>query len=264
MYGETGTTAADHSRRRFSFGTFCPEVSAGDEIPQGKLGRVQLVHQPLSDGRNAKGRNEERKDEEHDSAHRLPADEQDQGEQRQHDAAQLTYGGRHAEQKCDHSGQQAPPSRGAARILRTIIAATSIKISGWFVLPPILYRWENRHTRMSSFHRFGTRRHKLRYATLGQNVPKSARSVAPPLPTKSCDFVGYPIIPEVVKAGERRKAAPRQVIGSPPLTAFSAARTAAPKGRHRMMPQRKAPAVFQHDGLDDLIALVFVHKPSSP
>jgi hypothetical protein len=30
------------------------------------------------------------------------------------------------------------------------------------------------------------------------------------------------------------------------------------------MPQRKAPAVFQHDGLDDLIALVFVHIPSSP
>ena len=94
------------SRRRFSFGTFCPEVSAGDEIPQGELGRVQLVHQPLSDGGNAKGRNEERKDEEHDPAHRLPADEQDQGEQRQHNAAQLAHGGRHAEQKCDHSGQQ--------------------------------------------------------------------------------------------------------------------------------------------------------------
>ena len=38
----------------------------------------------------------------------------------------------------------------------------------------------------------GTRRHKLRYATLGQNVPKSAHFVAPPLPTKSCDFAGYP------------------------------------------------------------------------
>lgn len=37
--------------------------------------------------------------------------------------------------------------------------------------------------------------------------------------------------PEVVKAGERHKAAPRQIIGSPPPTAFSAARTAAPKGR---------------------------------
>ena len=36
------------------------------------------------------------------------------------------------------------------------------------------------------------------------------------------------------------------------------------RGSGRMMPQRKAPAVFQHDGLDDLIALVFVHKPSSP
>jgi hypothetical protein len=41
--------------------------------------------------------------------------------------------------------------------LRTIIAATSIKKSGWFVLLPILYRWGNRHTRMSSFHHFGTR-----------------------------------------------------------------------------------------------------------
>ena len=89
-----------------NFGTFCPKVSAGDEIPQGELDRVQLVHQPLSDSRNAKGRNEERKDEEHDPAHRLPADEQDQGEQHQHDAAQLTYGGCHAEQECDHSGQQ--------------------------------------------------------------------------------------------------------------------------------------------------------------
>lgn len=38
--------------------------------------------------------------------------------------------------------------------------------------------------------------------------------------------------PEVVKAGERHKAAPRQVIGSPQLTAFSAARTAIPIGRH--------------------------------
>lgn len=55
---------------------------------------MQLVHQPLSDGGNAKGRNEERKDEEHDPAHRLSADEQDQGEQRQHNAAQLAHSGR--------------------------------------------------------------------------------------------------------------------------------------------------------------------------
>ena len=38
--------------------------------------------------------------------------------------------------------------------------------------------------------------------------------------------------PEVAKAGERHKAAPRQIIGSPQPIAFSAARTAAPKGRH--------------------------------
>ena len=44
---------------------------------------------------------------------------------------------------------------------------------------------------------FGTRQHKLRYATLGQNVPKSARSVVPPLPTKSYDFAGHPT-PKVI------------------------------------------------------------------
>ena len=31
-----------------------------------------------------------------------------------------------------------------------------------------------------------------------------------------------------------------------------------------VMPQRKAPAIFQHDGLNDLIALVFVHTTSFP
>ena len=50
----------------------------------------------------------------------------------------------------------------------------------------------------------GTRRHKLRYATLGQNVPKSARFVAPPLPTKSCDFAGYPKSQGVFERRERR------------------------------------------------------------
>ena len=30
------------------------------------------------------------------------------------------------------------------------------------------------------------------------------------------------------------------------------------------MPQHKAPAIFQHDGLNDLIALVFVHTTSFP
>ena len=36
------------------------------------------------------------------------------------------------------------------------------------------------------------------------------------------------------------------------------------RGRCGVMPKRKTPAVFQHDSLYDLIALVFVHKPSSP
>ena len=31
-----------------------------------------------------------------------------------------------------------------------------------------------------------------------QFVPKSARSVAPPLPTKSADFAGYPLFSKVV------------------------------------------------------------------
>ena len=48
------------SRRRFSFGTFCPEVSTCDEILQGVFQRVVPVHEPVSDGRDAKGRNEER------------------------------------------------------------------------------------------------------------------------------------------------------------------------------------------------------------
>lgn len=44
--------------------------------------------------------------------YRLPVDEQGQGEQCQHNAAQLTYGGRHAEQECDHNMvSQRPPKR---------------------------------------------------------------------------------------------------------------------------------------------------------
>ena len=57
---------------------------------------------------------------------------------------------------------------------------------GCLLYTSILYRWGNRYTRLSSFHRFGTK------------------------------------CPEVVKAGERHKAAPRQVIGSLQPTAFSA------------------------------------------
>ena len=36
------------------------------------------------------------------------------------------------------------------------------------------------------------------------------------------------------------------------------------RGRGGIMPQRKAAAIFQHDGLNDLIALVFVHTSSFP
>ena len=87
-----------------ALGHFVPKYQ-----PVMKSRRANLAEcspQPLSDGGNAKGRNEERKDEEHNAAHRLPTNEQDQGEQRQHNAAQLTHGGCHAEQECDHSGQQ--------------------------------------------------------------------------------------------------------------------------------------------------------------
>ena len=41
--------------------------------------------------------------------------------------------------------------------------------------------------------------------------------------------------PEVVKAGERHKTAPRQVIGPPQPTTFSVARTAAPKGQRSLV-----------------------------
>ena len=46
--------------RRSDFGTSCPKVSTCAEILQGVFQRVVPVHEPVSDGRDAKGRNEER------------------------------------------------------------------------------------------------------------------------------------------------------------------------------------------------------------
>lgn len=55
--------------RRSDFGTSCPEVSACDEILQGVFQRVEPVHEPVSDGRDSKGRNEERQHKEHHAAY---------------------------------------------------------------------------------------------------------------------------------------------------------------------------------------------------
>ena len=65
-------------------------------------------------------------------------------------------------------------------------------------------RTGQRSERWPATYDLGTRRHKLRHATLGQNVPKSAHFVAPPLPTKSCDFAGYPKSQGVFDSWERR------------------------------------------------------------
>ena len=97
-------TAAVASRRS-DFGTSCPEVSACDEILQGVFQRVEPVHEPVSDGRDAKGRNEERQHKEHHAAQRLAADEQDKGQQGQHHAAYMTQRRSHAIEK-RHDGNE--------------------------------------------------------------------------------------------------------------------------------------------------------------
>ena len=59
----------------------CPEVSTCDEILQGTFQRVEPVYKPVSDGWDAKGRNEERQNKKHYAAQCLTADEQDKGQQ---------------------------------------------------------------------------------------------------------------------------------------------------------------------------------------
>lgn len=93
------------SRRRFCFGTFCPEVSACDEILQGVFQRVKPVHEPVSDGRDSKGRNEECQHKEHHATQRPAADERDKGQQGQHHAAYMTQGRSHAIEK-RHDGNE--------------------------------------------------------------------------------------------------------------------------------------------------------------
>ena len=62
----------------------CPEVSTCDEILQGVFQRVEPVHKPVSDGWDAKGRNEKCHHKEHHAAQRLAAYEQDKSQQGQH------------------------------------------------------------------------------------------------------------------------------------------------------------------------------------
>ncbi|EQE41368.1 relaxase/Mobilization nuclease domain protein [Clostridioides difficile CD40] len=80
-----------------NFGTSCPKVSAGDEVPQGVVEGVEPRHQPVSDCRDAIGGNKERQHKEHHATQRLAADEQNKGQQGQHHAAYHTYRSRHAE-----------------------------------------------------------------------------------------------------------------------------------------------------------------------
>ena len=76
-----------------------------DEILQGVFQRVEPVHEPVSDGRDAKGRNEKRQYKEHHAAQRLAADEQDKGQQGQHHAAYMTQRRGHAIEK-RHDGNE--------------------------------------------------------------------------------------------------------------------------------------------------------------
>ena len=79
--------------------TSCPEVLACNKILQGVFQRVEPVHEPVSDSRDAKGRNEERQHKEHHAAQRLAAYEQDKGQQGQHHAAYMTQRRSHAVEK---------------------------------------------------------------------------------------------------------------------------------------------------------------------
>ena len=66
---------------------------------------MQLIHQPLRDGRDAIGRDQKRKDKEHDPAQRLAADEQGHGKQGQHHTGHNENRSCHTEQKRHHGGQ---------------------------------------------------------------------------------------------------------------------------------------------------------------
>ena len=87
------------------FGTSCPEVSAGDEVPQGIVKGIEPLHQPVSDCRDAIGGNEKRQHKEHSPAQRLAADEQHHGQQGQHHTAHHAYCTSHTKQERHHGGQ---------------------------------------------------------------------------------------------------------------------------------------------------------------
>lgn len=113
---------------QFALGDFVLKHLAGDEIPQGELGQVQLVRQPFRDGRNAEGGNEKRKNEEHDPAHRCPP----MNRIRKNSVSTMQPSSRTADATQNRNVTIAASRRqaiitGAAGILRTIIAAASIK-----------------------------------------------------------------------------------------------------------------------------------------
>ena len=93
------------------FGTSCPEISAGDEVPQGIVEGIEPLHQPVSDCRDAIGGNKERKGEEHHTAQLLAADKQHHGQQGQHHAAHHAYCTSHTKQERHHSGQNSEHHR---------------------------------------------------------------------------------------------------------------------------------------------------------
>ena len=107
----------------FCLGTTCPEVSACDEAPQSKVEIVQLIHQPLRDGRDAMRRDQKRKDKEHDPAQRLAADEQGHGKQgQQHTGHNETAVAIQDRNETTAARTASTTTKGAARIFRTIIS----------------------------------------------------------------------------------------------------------------------------------------------
>lgn len=75
---QTLVAASRHKDFEISY----PEVLACDEILKNALQQVEPVHKPVSDGRNAKGRNKK-----HHATKCLAADEQNKG---QHHTAYMT------------------------------------------------------------------------------------------------------------------------------------------------------------------------------
>lgn len=93
------------SRRPDRFGTNCPEVSAGDEVPQGKVETVHFLNQPVRDGREPKGRDQKRDDKAGDAPGCLPRDKSDDGQQGHADTRHIAQRPADAKQECDDRRQ---------------------------------------------------------------------------------------------------------------------------------------------------------------